>query len=107
MPEATDGFDLHALERVGQPPPWSGSRALPLGWTVVTAFHIENLFNPTTTKWVDKRNFAYLFSNDQAFGKPPGALASGAPASGARWLIEGVGLPPSPWYTDPVLAMMW
>lgn len=56
---------------------------------------------------MDKRNFAYLFSNDQAFGKPPGALASGAPASGARWLIEGVGLPPSPWYTDPVLAMMW
>lgn len=52
------------LERVGQPPSWSGSRALPLGWTVVTAFRIENLFNPTTTKWVDKRNFAYLSSNE-------------------------------------------
>lgn len=69
MPEATDGFGLHALERVGPPLSWSGWRAIPLGWTVVTAFRIETPFDPATTKWVGTRNFAYLFFNEQTFWK--------------------------------------
>ena len=73
MPEATDGFGLHALERVGQPPSWSGPRAIPpgvpWGWTVATAFRIETPFDPATTKGVGARNFASLFCNDQTFRK--------------------------------------
>lgn len=136
-----------------------GLAVYPLGWTVVTAFRLENLFNPTTTKWVGTRNFEYLFFNDQTFWKTVrlagiwcavtvsiqlvlgfflamlldttmrgiGVLRSlivipvfiTPVALGLTWrsmfepvggvlnyLIEGVGLPPSPWHTDPATAMM-
>ena len=136
-----------------------GLAVYPLGWTIVTAFRLENLFNPTTTRWVGGRNFEYLFFNDQTFWKTVrlagiwcavtvsvqlvlgfflamlldttmrgiGVLRSlivipvfiTPVALGLTWrsmfepvggvlnyLIEGVGLAPSPWHTDPATAMM-
>jgi multiple sugar transport system permease protein len=41
----------------------------PIGWTIVTSFRVENLFNPNVSRWVGPRNFEFLFLNDETFWK--------------------------------------
>lgn len=46
-----------------------GLAIYPLGWTIVTAFRLDNLFNPTISRWIGFRNFEFLFFNDDTFWK--------------------------------------
>jgi multiple sugar transport system permease protein len=41
----------------------------PIGWTLVTSFRVENLFNPNISRWAGTRNFEFLFLNDDTFWK--------------------------------------
>jgi len=41
----------------------------PIGWTLYTAFRVENLFNPNISRWVGTRNFEFMFLNDDTFWK--------------------------------------